>query len=73
MDNVKEQIKAVKKLVDNIDQLTKIQKTVEELAENICDNFCKFSGSGSDGNCIWCKTHNNECPLDEILEEVGLK
>ena len=70
MDKVKEQTKAVKKLVENIDQL---QKTVEELAENICDNFCKFSGSGSDGKCIWCKTHNNECPLDEILEEVGLK
>ena len=56
-----------------MDDITKIQNTVVELVETICDNFCKFSGSGSDGSCIWCKTHNNECPLDKIMEEVGLK
>lgn len=50
-----------------------IQDTVERLAENICDNFCKFSNTGNDGHCIWCQMHNDECPLDEIMEKAGLK
>lgn len=50
-----------------------IQKVVENLAEEICDKFCKFSNTGNDGHCIWCQAHNDECPLDEILVKVGLK
>lgn len=56
-----------------VEEMDKIADLVEELAENICDKFCKYSGTGEDGKCLWCQTHNNECPLDEIMEEVGLK
>ena len=53
--------------------MNRIAEKVEKLAEDICDKFCKYSGTGEDGHCIWCQTHNDECPLDEIMEEVGLK
>lgn len=41
-----------------------------ELIENICDNFCKYSGTGEDGFCSYCAENDNKCPLDELAKEV---
>lgn len=58
---------------EEVEEMEKMAEIVERLADKICNNFCKFSGTGKDGHCIWCQTHNDECPLDEIREEVELK
>lgn len=45
-----------------------------DLVENICDNFCKYSGTGtSEDGCEYCRTHNGECPLDVITREIEEK
>lgn len=41
---------------------------IDNTCSKICDKFCKFGNTGNDGQCIWCLTHNNECPLDELLD-----
>lgn len=53
--------------------MSDVQIVVEETVEEICDKFCKFSGTGTDGHCIWCQMHEDDCPLDELLKVVGLK
>jgi len=50
-----------------------LKEVVSELSEQICGSFCKFSNTGTDGHCIWCQMHSDKCPLDELLEAVGLK
>ena len=52
--------------------MDEIREKVEKLAEDICDNFCRYSGTGEDGKCEYCKNHNNMCPLDDVMREVGL-
>ena len=44
---------------------------IEETAETICDKFCKFSGTGDIEGCVWCQTHEDNCPFDDLLREVG--
>ena len=44
-----------------------------ETTEEMCDKFCKFSGTGDENGCVWCQTHENECPLDKIYEALGVK
>lgn len=39
-----------------------------DAVEDICNNFCKFSGTGSD--CVWCQLHEGKCPFDELMKEV---
>lgn len=53
-------------------KMDEIREKVEKLAEDICDNFCRYSGTGEDGKCEYCKNHNNKCPLDDVMREVGL-
>lgn len=47
-----------------------LRESIMETAENICDNFCKFGGTGNENGCAWCQTHEGDCPLDKILKEV---
>ena len=44
-------------------KMSDLQITIEETMETICDKFCKFSGTGTNG----------ECPFDKLVEEAGLK
>lgn len=54
--------------------MSDIQIVVEETVEQICDHFCKYSNTGKENKgCVWCLTHEDECPFDKLLEEVGLK
>lgn len=50
-----------------------LQITIAETMENICDKFCKYSGTGTNGECCYCATHEGECPFDELAEKAGLK
>lgn len=50
--------------------MDELKEIVEKLTEDICDNFCKFSGTGKDGQCVWCKINNDNCPLDAIKDYV---
>lgn len=43
-----------------------INKTIIDTCDEICNNFCKFSNTGE--KCVWCQTHDNECPLDKLLK-----
>ena len=43
---------------------------ITETAEKICDKFCKFVGTGNENGCAWCQTHENECPLDDLMKLV---
>lgn len=43
-----------------------ITKIIEEVAENICDNFCKFRDTCDDNcECEWIR-QGNDCPLDRL-------
>ena len=53
--------------------MSDVQIQIAELAERICKEFCKFNNTGDKNKCVWCQTHDNECPLDKMLEEHGLK
>lgn len=44
---------------------------IMETAENMCDNFCKYGGTGDENGCVYCQTHCGECPLDDLLKEIG--
>lgn len=54
-------------------QLKEIQEIVDKTSSEICDQFCKFSGTGENGHCVWCQMHEDDCPLDKLLEVVDLK
>ena len=43
-----------------------INKTIIDTCDEICNNFCKFSNTGE--KCVWCQTHDNECPLDKLIK-----
>lgn len=39
---------------------------LEELAENICDNFCKYNSTCDDNcECDWIRS-GQKCPLDKL-------
>ena len=57
---------------DEEEEMDEVRELVDELSENICDNFCRYSGTGKDGKCEYCINHNNECPLDDLMRKVGL-
>lgn len=45
--------------------------TICETAEKICDDFCKFGGTGdNDNGCVWCQSHEGQCPFDDLMEGV---
>jgi hypothetical protein len=56
-----------------MNDISDIQLVAEQTAEEICDKFCKFSGTGKDGHCVWCQIHEDNCPLDKLLKVVELK
>ena len=45
---------------------------IEELCEEICDQHCKYSGTGDSEGCDYCKEHDGACYLDKLREMVGL-
>lgn len=57
---------------DEEEKMDEIREIVDELTDEICNKFCKYSGTGKDGKCDYCTAHNNKCPLDKIMKEVGL-
>ena len=54
-------------------KISDLQITIEETMETICDKFCKYSGTGTNGECVYMQTHEGECPFDKLVEEAGLK
>lgn len=56
-----------------VEEMEEIAELVDELSDEICNKFCKYSGTGKDGKCDYCIAHDNKCPLDKILREVGLR
>lgn len=54
-------------------KMSDLQITIEETMETICDKFCKYSGTGTNGECEYMQTHKGECPFDKLVEEAGLK
>lgn len=45
-----------------------IKKTINEVSEQICDNFCKYrdlTESDEDGVCDYIRA-GNSCPLDRL-------
>lgn len=53
-------------------KMSDLQITIEETMETICDKFCKFSGTGTNGECVYMQTHEGECPFDKLVEKAGL-
>lgn len=52
--------------------MSDFQDLIIKTTETICDDFCKFSGSGdSESGCVWCQMHEGACPFDELLERIG--
>jgi len=47
--------------------------TIIETIEEVCDKFCKYSGTGENGECCYCATHEGECPFDKVYKALGLK
>lgn len=44
-----------------------IRQQIEEVAGNICDNFCKYQETCDDNcECEWIRS-GNDCPLDKLL------
>lgn len=44
-----------------------ITEQLEEFAENICDNFCKYAETvDENAECQWM-TEGNICPLDKLF------
>ena len=46
---------------------------IAEAVDRACRDLCKFSYGEGEKKCIWRETHEGECPLDKILEEIGVK
>lgn len=45
---------------------TPIYKQLEQIRENICDNFCKYNTTCDENcECDWVR-ENNSCPLDRL-------
>lgn len=46
-----------------------ITKQIEQVAENICDNFCKYRDTCDENcECEWLR-NGNECPLAKLCQE----
>lgn len=44
-----------------------ITQQIAEVAEDICDNFCKWRDTCDDNcECEWIRS-GNDCPLDKIV------
>ncbi|MDD3052460.1 MAG: hypothetical protein PHR06_15145 [Candidatus Cloacimonetes bacterium] len=44
-----------------------IKQQLEEIAGNICDNFCKYNETCDDNaECQWVR-EGDQCPLDKLL------
>ena len=52
--------------------MSDLQLLIEETAENVCDNFCKYNNTGDDNGCVYMQTHAGACPFDALLKEIGL-
>lgn len=51
--------------------MSELENLIIQTSENVCDNFCKYSGTGNENGCVYCQTHCGECPLDDLLKEIG--
>ena len=48
--------------------MTNIREVITDTCSEICDNFCKFSNTGSNGKCAWCQLHDDKCPSDSLIK-----
>lgn len=52
--------------------MSDLQLLIAETIENVCDNFCKYSGTGDENGCVYSQTHCGECPFDDLMKGTGL-
>ena len=50
--------------------MTDLERKMIETIEKVCDNFCKYGGTGDDNGCVYCQTHCGECPFDDVAKEI---
>lgn len=50
--------------------MTDLERKMIETIEKVCDNFCKYSGTGDDNGCVYCQTHCGECPFEDVVKEI---
>ena len=50
--------------------MSDLQNLIVETVEDVCDHFCKYSGTGDKKRCVYVETHSGECPFDELLKEI---
>ena len=51
--------------------MSDLQLLIAETYDDVCKNFCKYSGTGNKGGCVYTETHYGECPFNDLLKEIG--
>lgn len=53
--------------IEVIPEIRSITKQIEEITENICDNFCKYRDTCDENcECEWIRD-SHDCPLDKLI------
>ena len=48
-------------------QIKKVKEIIEETAEDICENYCRYHGTeDEDGLCDWTRD-GSFCPLERLI------
>ena len=51
--------------------MSELQNLIIETVENVCNHFCKYSGTGNEKGCVYQQIHLGECPFNDLLKEIG--
>ena len=51
--------------------MSDLEFLIAETCDNVCKNFCKYSGIGNEKGCVYQLTHCGECPFNDLLKEIG--
>lgn len=51
--------------------MSDLQLLIAETVDDVCNHFCKYSGTGDKNGCVYTQTHCGECPFNDLLKEIG--
>lgn len=51
--------------------MSDLQLLIAETVDDVCNHFCKYSGTGDKNGCVYTQTHCGECPFTDLLKEIG--
>lgn len=51
--------------------MSDLQLLIAETVDDVCNHFCKYSGTGDEKGCVYTQTHCGECPFTDLLKEIG--